>query len=134
LAQAVRDDTSAKTYPNVSGTTDTANELLTWGGRFFTESSSGNTQPTGFTERNDGVGLSALLADLAQASAGSTGTVTGASFGSASNHPATSIMAGLKSVSAGGGDITPPVGSAALTGNAGRMNLGVPVPTTRRIQ
>jgi hypothetical protein len=31
------------------------------------------------------------------------------------------------------GAITPPVGSASLTGNAGRMNLGVPVPTTRRI-
>jgi len=100
LDNNVRDDTTAETYPDASGTTDTDDELLTWGGRFYTASSNGNTPPTGFAERQDGTGTAALLADNAQAAAGATGTVTGALFDTAANHPASSIMAGLKSVAA----------------------------------
>lgn len=107
FTQSKRDDTTARTYPDLSGTTLTADELLSWVGRFYTEPVASNTQPTGWTERQDGGSTSALIADLAQAVAGGTGTVTGAIFGAGTdgNHPTTDMMMGLKSVAeaAGGG-------------------------------
>lgn len=98
---AERDNQSAATFPDISGTTDDANELLIWFGACFSNSSSG-TQPTGFSERLDSAGLVWELADKAQAAAGGTGTVTGASYSGGSNDPASVVMVGLRPPAVGG--------------------------------
>lgn len=102
LNPTVRDDTAGATYPNTSGTTSDANELLTWAGMTFSTPTNGivPTSPA-FTERVDAV-TGYESGDVAQAGAGATGTVSGAQYGGGGNKPASSILAGLRPLAAGG--------------------------------
>jgi hypothetical protein len=94
----VRDTTAASTYPNCSGTTSDANEMLVWGGGTFANPTS-STQPTGFTERQD-TGTSGLCsADLIQAAAG-RGESTGASYTGGANDTAAAQLVGLRPAAA----------------------------------
>jgi hypothetical protein len=95
----VRDTTAASTYPNCSGTTSDANEMLVWGGGTFANPTS-STQPTGFTERQD-TGTSGLCsADLIQAAAGAASS-TGASYTGGANDTAAAQLVGLRPAAAG---------------------------------
>lgn len=94
LASAIRDNTSATTFPDTSGTTLDANELLIWSGVNWVGGTT-STQPTGFTERLDLTGNDFTLADLVQASAGATGTVGSASW-SGTAGAAVSLLFGLR--------------------------------------
>ena len=97
---AVRDDDVAKTFPDTSGTTLDADELLTWAGNNFDTPTSG-VPPTGFTEREDAISTTLVEAgDLVQVTAGATGNITGASYVGAVNSTASAILAGLRPVSA----------------------------------
>lgn len=100
---AVRDDLTANTYPAVSGTTAVANEMLIWGGGNFQGGTAG-TPPTGFTERVDSNGNASDIevAEKAQAAAGATGSITGASY-TGSNSTTGVLFGGLKPPSAATG-------------------------------
>lgn len=92
----VRDTTAAATYPAVSGTTLDADELLTWCGGMY-QNPSAHTPPTSFTEIEDTSGDTLYLTEKAQATAGATGSITGASY-TGTNGPTTVILAGLRPV------------------------------------
>lgn len=100
LSLAQRDDSSASTWPATSGTTLTANECLLWTGGFFTSTTTSGTPPTGYTEQQDiaAGNLAFEIAELAQVAAGSTGSVSGASWTGGSAAPSSVIFAGLKAV------------------------------------
>lgn len=108
-----RDDTTARTFPDTSGTTLTANELLTWNGTFFTSVITACQPPTSFTERNEcetpaaSGGSQIEIGDTAQAAAGGTGTVTGATWTGGSAATAASFLGGLKSVAEGAVTVIP---------------------------
>lgn len=97
MAGAKRDDSSTNTYPDVSGTTLTADEVLIWAGCNYVGIGT-LTQPTGYTARHSTNGSDLALADKAQATATSV-TSTGASSNSAGNHA--SILLGLRSLDTG---------------------------------
>lgn len=93
---AVRDDTTANSFPAVSGTTLDANEMLVWfGGDFIGGTSS--APPTSFTERFDS-GTQADLAagEKAQAAVGGTGSITGASYSGGSAGPTAVCFCSLR--------------------------------------
>jgi hypothetical protein len=95
-SQAVRDDTTVSTFPNISGTTKGQNEILIWVGGTFS-GGTGSTPPTGFTERADlgSAHDTGGWSDKEQATAGATGTVTGQLYTPTSNDTATSLLFGL---------------------------------------
>lgn len=120
---AVRDDTTAATFPAVSGTTSDADEKLVWmGGDFIGGSAS--TQPTGFTERLDAgaaPGGDLVAADKDQAAAGATGSITGASYTGA-NGTTSSLMGGLRPAAvATGQPYIKRTGGVPFMGRNGRM-------------
>jgi hypothetical protein len=100
----VRDTTAASTYPNCSGTTSDASEMLVWAGGTFANPTS-STQPTGYTERQDTGVLGLCSAELVQAGAGAASS-TGASYTGGSNETAAAQLVGLRPASAGGGRTT----------------------------
>lgn len=101
---AVRDDATAKTWASTSGTTNSADELLVWGG-FASDAGGAGTPPTGYTEHLDIIGgaLNLELCSLAQAVAGATGSVSGASYSGGNNGTTALLFMGLKSTAGGGG-------------------------------
>lgn len=101
---ALRDTLLAKTWPNVSGSTSTTDELLIWVGNGSDVGGAG-TPPTGFTERADAA-TGMEIADLAQAATGTTGTVTGGLYGGGTNNTTDTAFVSLKSTS-GGAACTP---------------------------
>lgn len=121
---AVRDTTAAKTFPNVSGTTSSNNELLIWDGDSF-QAPTAAVPPTSFTERLDFTTFFEL-ADLIQASAGTTGTVTGASWAAGANDTASSMMVGLMppaASSSGGVSTLPGTGSCLGLPGTGAVSV-----------
>jgi hypothetical protein len=92
----VRDTTASRTYPDCSGTTTDANEMLVWGGGTFANPTS-STQPTGFTERQDTGVLGLCSADLIQAGAGAASS-TGASYSGGSTETSAAQLVGLRPV------------------------------------
>ena len=97
-ANTEKDNMTGSAYPDISGTTTDADEMLVWGGGNY-QVPSAHTPPTGFTEINDSSGADVYICEKVQASAGATGNVTGASYsGPAST--TTSILAGLRPVAA----------------------------------
>ncbi len=101
-AAAVRDDTAAATYPNVSGTTDQANEMLVWYGTQLVGDSS-FTVPSGFTTRWSNSNTDTVYGDKAQAAAGATGSVGSGAGPFAANDPAIAFLCGLSPTTVGGG-------------------------------
>lgn len=95
--QAVRNDSTATTFPAVTGTTAVANEMLVWFSNNFNGVST-YTVPTGFTLRATQVPDDTGAAEKAQAVAGSTGSVTGGSW-TATAGTAISSMVGLRPAS-----------------------------------
>lgn len=95
-AEVKRDNASASTFPDISGTTLDADEMLVWIGMNYVGGT--GTVPTGFTRRSSNSGSDDIFwADKEQASAGSTGTITGASWGGgAPNGNASSMLMGLR--------------------------------------
>lgn len=106
-ASAVRDDNASATFPALSGTTLDAGEMLSWCGGNWDGGTAG-APPTSFNERADCSGNTSDMevADLIQAAAGGTGSITGASWtGSVST--AGSLLGGLRPVAAAGGTVCP---------------------------
>lgn len=97
IAASAIDITDGNASPAVSVTTDQADTLLVWSA---TDWAGGTwTPPAGFTKRRDsGVGLCAT-ADKVQASAGSSGAVSGTCTGSGKR---TAWLGALKGISSGG--------------------------------
>jgi hypothetical protein len=118
----VRDTTAASTYPNCSGTTSDANEMLVWAGGTFANPTS-STQPTGFTERQDTGVLGLCSADLIQAGAGAASS-TGASYTGGSNETAAAQLVGLRPASAGGTTRGMPFETTSTAFNGGRTFRG----------
>lgn len=105
-ATAVRDDNASTAYPALSGTTLDANEMLSWCGGTWDGGTAG-VPPTSFNERADTSGNTSDMevADLVQAAAGGTGSITGASWtGSVST--AGSLLGGLRPAAAAGASNT----------------------------
>ena len=100
-AEAERDNTLAVTFPDVSGTTLTNDELLTWVGINYV-GGVGGVVPTGFTSRSNIDSHDIRVATKPQAATGATGTVTGGSW-TTPGGAAQSFLFGLQSVAAGGG-------------------------------
>jgi hypothetical protein len=96
----VRDTTASRTYPDCSGTTTDANEMLIWAGGTFANPTS-STQPTGYTERQDTGTLGLCSADLIQAGAGAASS-TGASYAGGSTETSAAQLVGLRPAAAGG--------------------------------
>lgn len=115
-AGAKRDTSATSAYPDVSGTTVTADERLIWAGCNYVGIGT-LTAPTGYTARHSTNGSDLALADKAQATATSV-TSTGADSASNGNHA--SILLGLRSLAAG--DPTPAVVAISAT---------VPAPTIK---
>lgn len=102
-SKAIRNSASANTpLPDVSGTTDTADELLLFYGITYVGGTL--TGPTGFTARAT-AGHDTQTSDKTQAAAGATGTVTGATVSTA-NSNAASFLFGLRSLAAPSGATT----------------------------
>jgi hypothetical protein len=98
MTGVLRDNASVGTYPSVSGTTLTADELLIWVGCNIVGIGT-LTQPTGYTPRHSANGSDLALADKTQATAASV-TASGADW-SGGNGNAAVILLGLRSISLG---------------------------------
>lgn len=96
---APKNNTTGSAYPDVSGTTLDANELLIWCGGSWDW---GNpTLPSGgFTQRHSPSTSTIFLADKTQTAAGATGTITGGSNSSGSTST-TTVMVGLRPAASG---------------------------------
>jgi hypothetical protein len=93
-------------FPDVSGTTDTADELLLWfGANFVGGNATWPTSPA-FTGRST-TGNDIHFGDFAQAVAGATGTVTGANPTTGTSNAA-SFLFGLRSLAAPSGGVIVP--------------------------
>ena len=126
MAGAKRDDSSTNTYPDVSGTTLTADETLIWAGCNYVGIGT-LTAPTGYTARHSTNGSDLALADKAQATATSV-TSTGASSNSAGNHA--SILLGLQSVAAASDPAPSTVAVSATIPTPAIPLLGPATPST----
>ena len=87
---------STNTFPSVSGTTLTADEICYWAGTNFNGTLTPLTQPSGFTSRIATNAQDIFVADLTQAVAGSV-TASGATWTTTPGDCA-SFLAGLQSV------------------------------------
>lgn len=97
----VRDTTASKTFPDCSGTTLDANEMLVWGGGTFANPS-GTTVPTGYTSRQAmSASISLASADLIQAGAGAASSAS-AVYTGGSNETTGAQLVGLRPAAAGG--------------------------------
>jgi hypothetical protein len=108
----LKSTTTDQLYPDCNGTTLDANELLSVVCCSWANVIGGRTTYSGFTEREDTNGQILYGAgDKAQAVAGATGTVTGASYVGAPENDITGvILAGLRP-----SEFPIPVGTPALT-------------------
>lgn len=105
----IRDTSASSLFPDISGTTLDADELLFWFGVNYVGAPSGTTPPSSpaFTERWDMQTLAGDIsgADKAQAAAGATGTVTGASWAGSSNAAGVSALLGIRPVVVGSSSV-----------------------------
>lgn len=108
-SQATRNTAVLDTpFPDTSGTTDTADELLVWVGGNFVGALAWvkPTSPGTWADRGTN-GTDVYVADQSQAVAGATGTVTGAKAAAGTSN-AGSFMFGLRSLAAPAGAFDPP--------------------------
>lgn len=76
-------NTAGNTYPDTSGTTNQANEMLVWIGNNLVGNNAGTfTPPSGFTIRSNIGGQDTVAAEKAQAAAGATGTLSASGLNS----------------------------------------------------
>ena len=111
VSKAVRNTSVLNSpFPDVSGTTDTADELLIWIGTNYTGATTWQkpTSPGTWTDRGTNF-TDVYLADQSQAAAGATGTVTGAASNNGASSNAVSFLFGLRSLAAPGAYVAPTI-------------------------
>jgi hypothetical protein len=98
-AGAVRDNTSAATFPAITGGSTTELALMDWRGYTFSNATAG-APPTGWTERVDAATPDHEAATFQQTSIGAVGSVTGASY-TGTNSTAAAIMIAMRNTCIG---------------------------------